>query len=252
MESRLMPHLIIKRNFMQPIQSISIPQPCHENWNQMTPVEQGRHCNVCRKTVTDFTVMSNNEIINYFTEHTNTCGRFDSHQLASVNNHLELQDKPKFSWKRAALAAAITSLFATTEASAQETVGEIAVSQSFNTVKKMSTGDTVKYNTIKGKVLDDSKLPVPGAQIKIPGTALGAFTDVNGNFQLKTPSNIQIFTVCYIGMQTEKIAIDSNLTGAYNIGMKALSGQLGGAVAVVRVNKVPFYKMWWYKLKRAF
>jgi hypothetical protein len=59
-------HLIIKRNIMQPIKSISIPQPCHENWNQMTPVEQGRHCIQCSKTVTDFTVMSNNEIINYF------------------------------------------------------------------------------------------------------------------------------------------------------------------------------------------
>ena len=32
-----------------------IPEPCHENWNKMTPQEQGRHCAVCSKVVVDFT-----------------------------------------------------------------------------------------------------------------------------------------------------------------------------------------------------
>ena len=34
---------------------ITIPTPCHENWNEMTPNEMGRHCTVCSKTVKDFT-----------------------------------------------------------------------------------------------------------------------------------------------------------------------------------------------------
>ncbi len=37
---------------------LSIPKPCHEDWAAMTPNEQGRHCAVCAKTVTDFTQMS--------------------------------------------------------------------------------------------------------------------------------------------------------------------------------------------------
>ena len=132
MESLALLHLIEKHNIMQPIKSISIPQPCHENWNQMTPVEQGRHCMQCRKTVTDFTAMTSSEIINYFANHGNVCGRFERHQLPALNNYLAVQDKPRFSWKKLAFAAAIISLFTTANADAQRLLGRVKVSQSVN------------------------------------------------------------------------------------------------------------------------
>jgi hypothetical protein len=50
-----------------PAFAVTIPNPCHENWELMTPQEQGRHCKVCNKVVTDFTTMSNEEIIRYLT-----------------------------------------------------------------------------------------------------------------------------------------------------------------------------------------
>jgi len=42
---------------MQKLQ-LSIPEPCHENWHQMTPTEQGRFCNACSKEVVDFSMMN--------------------------------------------------------------------------------------------------------------------------------------------------------------------------------------------------
>jgi len=42
---------------------ISIPKPCHENWDAMHPREQGRHCDACDKTVIDFTEKSEKEIV---------------------------------------------------------------------------------------------------------------------------------------------------------------------------------------------
>lgn len=61
----------------------TIPEPCHENWNAMTPDEQGRFCSLCSKSVTDFTQMSNDEIIIYLkvNKEEKVCGRFRTDQL---------------------------------------------------------------------------------------------------------------------------------------------------------------------------
>jgi hypothetical protein len=60
---------------------ISIPTPCHEDWNEMTAIEQGRHCHVCSKTVMDFTSWQPQQILSYFEHNTNVCGRLTIDQL---------------------------------------------------------------------------------------------------------------------------------------------------------------------------
>lgn len=62
---------------------ISIPKPCHENWDSMNPREQGRHCDACDKTVIDFTEKSDREIGEYFAEHAHEriCGHFRKDQV---------------------------------------------------------------------------------------------------------------------------------------------------------------------------
>ena len=37
---------------------LSVSEPCHENWDKMSPVNQGRFCGSCQKQVVDFSVMS--------------------------------------------------------------------------------------------------------------------------------------------------------------------------------------------------
>ena len=63
---------------------ISIPKPCHQDWNQMTPEERGRFCSSCNKTVVDFSDKTENEILNFINSHRNEniCGRFRNDQLA--------------------------------------------------------------------------------------------------------------------------------------------------------------------------
>lgn len=61
---------------------ITIPKPCHENWEAMTPNEQGRFCSVCSKTVKDFTNASDDEMIRAFSDSSgNICGNFRESQL---------------------------------------------------------------------------------------------------------------------------------------------------------------------------
>lgn len=62
---------------------ITIPKPCHENWNGMTPDEKGRFCSLCAKSVVDFTAMPRTEVEDYLLTNSDkkVCGRFNSSQL---------------------------------------------------------------------------------------------------------------------------------------------------------------------------
>ena len=69
---------------------ISIPIPCHEDWGNMTPNEQGRHCSSCAKTVVDFTGMSDEQVKYFFLDkkEERVCGRFHNEQLHRITIEL--------------------------------------------------------------------------------------------------------------------------------------------------------------------
>ena len=56
---------------------LKIEKPCNENWDKMSKNNQGRHCQLCDKTVVDFTKMSSEEIKEYLVKRGNEriCGR---------------------------------------------------------------------------------------------------------------------------------------------------------------------------------
>jgi hypothetical protein len=63
---------------------LSVPEPCNKDWEQMTPAGTGRFCNACDKVVTDFTTMSDAELISFFARHAageHPCGHFRADQL---------------------------------------------------------------------------------------------------------------------------------------------------------------------------
>jgi len=60
---------------------ITIPKPCHENWASMTSEEKGRFCQVCSKSVRDFTNASDQEIIDDLSQNSNICANFRVDQL---------------------------------------------------------------------------------------------------------------------------------------------------------------------------
>lgn len=67
---------------------VSIKNPCHENWDAMTPNEQGAFCLVCQKTVVDFSQKTTEEIKDFFTavpKFEKVCGRFRNDQLNELS-----------------------------------------------------------------------------------------------------------------------------------------------------------------------
>jgi len=65
---------------------IAVPKPCHEDWETMTPNQQGRHCTACAKTVVDFTLLSDEQVQQFFLHQKEgkVCGRFKQEQLHRI------------------------------------------------------------------------------------------------------------------------------------------------------------------------
>ncbi|MGJ8683734.1 MAG: energy transducer TonB [Nonlabens sp.] len=72
---------------MEKYYSLRIPEPCHEDWNLMTPSDKGRHCSSCDKTVIDFTVMSDYEIKDFLlmNQGKKLCGHVKKSQLDLIH-----------------------------------------------------------------------------------------------------------------------------------------------------------------------
>jgi hypothetical protein len=78
-----------------------------------------------------------------------------------------------------------------------------------------------QVKTITGKVVDETDLGIPGANILIKGTTKGAVTDLDGNFTLDLAPDEKSLVVSYIGYETKEVT----LTNESNIVIK-----LGGDI----------------------
>ena len=65
---------------------IRIESPCSEKWEGMTANDTGKFCGKCQKTVVDFTLFSDDDIIAYFIKNQDkqACGRFYKTQLQRI------------------------------------------------------------------------------------------------------------------------------------------------------------------------
>ena len=85
--------------------------------------------------------------------------------------------------------------------------------------------------TIKGKVFDkESKDALPGANVVIKGTTIGAATDLNGMFAISNaPSGEQTITVSYLGYVptsiTVKIPDGGSVTQDFYLGATTIRGE---------------------------
>lgn len=73
----------IKPQLKAKTMKIKIEKPCHEDWSKMTSEAQGKFCNACEKSVVDFSMMSDAQILNYFSQPKiqKVCGRFNADQV---------------------------------------------------------------------------------------------------------------------------------------------------------------------------
>ena len=71
----------------------------------------------------------------------------------------------------------------------------------------------VASREVRGKVVDEKKLPIPGVSVRLGGTSMGTATDVDGKFKLLIPADTATLVVSFIGMKTEIVKIPRLKTG---------------------------------------
>jgi hypothetical protein len=144
----------------------------------MTPVEKGRFCASCQKTVLDFTHLSDNEIIKVVTKNDNLCARINGSQLNK--NLIETKTKSNYFGYFATTVLAFLGL-GTESVIAQE----IPVVEQTDLKYLNKVLDSVKKITVSGVVKNVYDQPLPGAIIKIKGTKNSTNTDQNGKYTIE-------------------------------------------------------------------
>ncbi|WP_302300718.1 SusC/RagA family TonB-linked outer membrane protein [Butyricimonas virosa] len=65
----------------------------------------------------------------------------------------------------------------------------------------------VENREVRGKVVDEKKLPIPGVSVRLGGTSMGTATGVDGKFKLLVPADTATLVVSFIGMKTEVVKV---------------------------------------------
>ena len=168
---------------------LQIPEPCHEDWDKMTPGDKGRFCDSCQKTVHDFTGMSDAQLVAFFKKPStgSVCGRFYNDQL---ERELEIPRK-RIPWLKYFFQFTIPIFL--TSLKAQSQVNLSVKQRSFTSLITNETSIAIRGQVassfsvspkILGRVVDDKGNGIPFSSVYIKGTKQGTTCDSAGNFTM--------------------------------------------------------------------
>lgn len=162
---------------------INIPNPCSQNWHEMAPAGNGRHCAHCSTTVIDFTTWTDAELYNFIAgKKEDVCGRYFSTQL---NRPINIPPQPHSRLYRMAVAMGLTLMFSgALEARAQ--INDVGHKSSQHDSLRSTSGLLRPIlGAVKGYVIDEVNT-AGGYEIRLlKGNQLKAscFVDAKGYFE---------------------------------------------------------------------
>lgn len=180
----------------------------------MTPTSRGRHCVACKKTVVDFTLKSDAEILAYLAKATGeTCGRLSSNQL---NRPLlpALGARPAARW-RGWLALMLAAWGLRASAAAATSAPATSPPTATHPRKKASPKHrlpSTALRVLRGTVhAADTHEPLAGVALFLKGENRSATTDTAGNFSLALPAQRpragRALVLHYAGYQSATVAV---------------------------------------------
>lgn len=219
---------------------LQIPEPCHEDWNKMTPGDKGRFCDSCQKTVHDFTGMSDAQLIAFFKKPStgSVCGRFYNDQL---ERDFEIPRK-RIPWLRYFFQFAIPVFLTGLKSYSQgksfiKEKNDSSVCTNINSGEIIVMGQRaipVEKNEILGKVVDENGIGIPFATIIMKGTRNGVACDSAGNFYLRIPGKQTPVSLVAssVGYETAELFVNDLSNQSQLIILKPISTVNNGVVVV--------------------
>lgn len=188
--------------------NLTIPKPCHENWDKMTQEQQGRFCGSCQKTVIDFTDMSDRQLAEFFKKPVGSvCGRFEQDQL----DRKIVIPRKRIPWVKYFFQFALPAFLVSLKASAQKTSaikGDVEVcSREIMGKVAMPRTEVFVQREISGMVHNEKGEPIPFATIRVKGENKTATSDAQGMFKLKVTAESNHIIVSAIGYEVVEIAV---------------------------------------------
>lgn len=221
---------------------LQIPEPCHENWNAMTPVEKGRFCASCQKTVIDFTGKSDAQIIQFFKRKPeNVCAHLHADQL---NRDLVVEPK-RIPWLKYLFTVTIPTWFFVQRAEAQGRVRPIVETRDTTRTTPFEKSEdevivlgglvSAPVTIFEGKVSDEQGKPIAFVSVMVKGSRQGTMTDSAGHFRLSWQgTNRPTLIFSSVGYTTLEKKLTSETTSVTLVRAGEL---LEGAVLVVTTKR---------------
>jgi len=169
----------------KPTYTLSIPQPCHERWDEMTPTEKGRFCGSCQKQVVDFSGLSDREVIQLIEQSSGkVCGRLQKNQIdrPMMLEPWAQRASVRFSGFFAGLMLLSSVDYTSAKAIDYRNIelSSIHADARKDIVTDKDHGNDSLASVIKGKILDaNSKMPVGQVKVSITVVENQDFKDYN-------------------------------------------------------------------------
>lgn len=221
--------------------TIRIPEPCHEDWNQMTSTDKGKFCSVCTKEVFDFTKVTDEELVKRVHNSEKLCGRFKSSQ---INREMKLERKSGFSI--ASLAASFLlpfTLLASTKTNTNTKDSNLQEnSYSSLNIGSLNRIDVDKIQVItQGKIVDENGKPLVNVEISVKGTDKKEISGLIGDYLIRS-ANDETLMIKKDGFLSQEIKLKRKSEIINMVLKKEIRVLVTGKVAINNIEIYPITK----------
>jgi hypothetical protein len=218
--------------------AIHIPEPCAESWDAMTPTATGRHCAACQKTVIDFTLKTDTEILELLAQArgTSTCVRFRAEQLDRPLQPLVVTVRNR--WRTWLVAAA--AVWALRGAASPDANAQTPATHSVHPRKKKpgQPARSCSALRISGFVRDaDTEEGLAGIAVFLKGENRSTRTDATGRFSLVLPAGSRdparhTLVLHMAGYYSQTVLVPSSSKAAANLDIALVADATAEGVVV--------------------